>query len=158
MTYCAWFIQMYSCPTYFQLPLQTDWFICESKQIMWGTTLLRRETTDLKTRSATKQRKRRRESRTQSGKKRLCASPLCKKNCNRTQTSAVQFKPNRELSTPHPTQPPPPPLSAAISPTANISLQLPGLQNERRFHFTSVISRPVCYLCGDKCLTDWECR
>lgn len=45
-----------------------------------------------------------------------------------------------------------------ISPTANISLQLPGPQNERRFHFMSVISRPVCYLCGDKCLTDWERR
>lgn len=27
-------------------------------------------------------------------------------------------------------------------------------QNERRFHFTSVISGPACYLRGDKCLTD----
>lgn len=79
----------------------------ESNQIMWGTKLLLRwEATDLKmgakTRGATKQRKRRRERRTQSGKKPLCASPPCKKNCNRTQTSAIQFKPNRELSTPHP--------------------------------------------------------
>lgn len=90
-----------------------DSFVSQTK-LMWGTKLLRWETTDLKTRSVTKQRKRRRESRTQSGKKRLCASPLCKKNCNRTQTSAIQFKPNRELSPPpphpnhhhHPYQPP----------------------------------------------------
>ena len=81
------------------------------------------------------------------GKQDLRASPrLQRKKCNRTWTSTISA-PNREPSYHPPSLPP-----------ANISLQLRGPQNERRFHFKSVISRPVCYLCGDKCLTDWECR
>lgn len=79
-------------------------------------------------------------------KKDLRSSPPRKKKCNGTWTSTTISAQTGSL------------LSAAISPTANISLQLPGPQNERRFHFMSVISRPVCYLCGDKCLTDWGCR